>query len=94
VVAAGERDADGLSELCTMGTGVFRQPDYVDSCDLKINVATSPMVSFDSLGERLRCSHYGIDERPDAACFIFESVEGLGGDYASIWVVASAELVG
>jgi hypothetical protein len=63
-------------------------------CDLKINVATSTPVGFDSLDDRLRCSHYGIDERPDAACFIFESVQGLGGDYASFWVVASVELVG
>lgn len=94
VVAAAERDADGLSELCTMGTGVVREPGYFDNCDLKVNVATSPMVRFDSLDGRLRCSHYGIDERPDAACFIFESVEGLGGDHASFWVVASVEPVG
>ena len=55
--------------------------------------ASAP-IRFDSLDGRLRCSHYGIDERPDAACFMFESVQGLGGDYASIWVVASVELVG
>jgi hypothetical protein len=94
VVAAAERDADGLSEFCASGSGLTRQPAYVGSCDIKINVATSAPIRFDSLDDRLRCSHYGIDERPDAACFIFESVDGLGGDYASFWVVASVEQVG
>jgi hypothetical protein len=94
VVAAAERDADGLNEFCAAGSGVVREPEYMAGCDLKINVATSTPVGFDSLDDRLRCSHYGIDERPDAACFIFESVQGLGGDYASFWVVASVELVG
>jgi hypothetical protein len=88
-LAGAERDADGISEFCAAGTGLAVEPGYVADCDLKINVASADPISFASLGDRLRCSHYGIAERADSACYILESVEGLGGDYASFWVVVS-----
>ena len=92
-LSGAERDPDGLSEFCTAGTGVAHEPHYIASCDVKINVAASGSVSFDSLDSRARCSIYGIDELADEACLMFESVTGLGGDYATFWVVASVERI-
>lgn len=89
VVNAAERDADGQIEFCALSQGLFSEPGYYPECDAKINVATSDPISFASLDDRLRCSHYGIDDVADSACVMFQSVLGLGGDYATFWVVVS-----
>ena len=91
-VSGSERDADGLAEFCTMGTGVFLDPGHSDSCDAKWNVASSGLVSVDSLAGLPRCAEFGIAELADHACMLFETPSN-GDDYARFEVVVSIRII-
>ena len=87
-----ERDADGLAEFCTMGTGVFIDPGRNSSCDAKWNVASSGLVSVDGLAALPRCSQFGLAELADHACMLLETPDE-GDDYARFQVVVSIQII-
>lgn len=88
-VSGSERDADGKSEFCTMGTGAFHSAGSNSSCDAKWNVASSGLVQVDAIDSMARCSEFGVGGNwADAACMRLETADG-GTDYARFSVIVS-----
>lgn len=96
-VSGSERDADGLIELCTGGTGANTSPGGSGSCDTKWNVAASAPVhvgGLGGLGSLQECSSYGIDgAAADRPCQRLVS-QDMSDDYAEFWVVVSYRIIG
>jgi hypothetical protein len=88
-----ERDADGLVEFCSAGTGVPNDWGRLDGCDLKWNVAGSGIIT-DGLDGMVPCAQLGIDG--DAAvgtkCLRLETVSH-GEDYPTFDAIASFQLL-
>ncbi len=88
-VSGSERDPDGKSEFCAMGTGVAHDWGHNDTCDAKWNVASSGIVSVASIDSLTRCSEFGLDgPAGDEGCVLLETVDH-GDDYARFQVVVS-----
>ncbi|MEQ1788707.1 MAG: hypothetical protein ABL966_16770, partial [Acidimicrobiales bacterium] len=88
-VSAGERDADGLAEFCTMGIGAHQEAFYSASCDTKWNVAASEPLRVDQIADLDDCSSLGIEgEWGDEPCALLVS-EDHGDDYPKFWAVVS-----
>ena len=80
-VNTAERDADGLVEFCSAGTGVRTEPGHHDGCDLSYNVASTGIVSDVTIAAMPRCNDLGIDTvGPEARCTWIESTVGDGYD--------------
>ena len=88
-VSGSERDADGKSEFCTMGTGVAHDWGHNDACDAKWNVASSGLISVASIDSLTRCSELGLEgPAGDEGCVLLETVDH-GDDYARFQVLVS-----
>lgn len=93
-VQATERDADGLIEFCSMGTGVSSQYGSNAKCDVVWNVAASGIVSLDSLDSYPLCTALGYDEvYAGQRCMTLSSV-GAPGSYPDITVDIAVDVVG
>jgi hypothetical protein len=91
-VSASERDADGLVEFCTQGTGVSQEPGSNGSCDSKWNVA-SGTIDFDDIEDLHDCASVGIEgDWADEPCMVIHS-EDLSDDYPEFWAVVSFTIV-
>ncbi|MGH9179308.1 MAG: hypothetical protein ACRD0N_12245, partial [Acidimicrobiales bacterium] len=93
-VSASERDADGLVEFCSMGTGVAHEYGSNGSCDAKWNVASSGIVSVDSVDTLTPCTAFGLDPQVWAGkgCMQLETVSH-GDDYPRFTALVAVELV-
>jgi hypothetical protein len=90
-VSGSERDADGIAEFCSMGLGVALDPGSNGDCDAKWNVASSGLVTVESLGALPRCSEFDLGGTfTDAACMVFETPSN-GDDYARFQVLVSVQ---
>jgi len=72
-VSAAERDWDGLSEFCALGTGVASEPFYSADCDTRFNVARTPGPVTQTDVEALTdCSLFGFtgEEATDKCLFL------------------------
>jgi hypothetical protein len=93
-VSGSERDADGLVEFCSQGTGVAHEPGQNDDCDAKWNVASSGFYSGDSIDALPSCAGFDVaDEFASARCMTFETAD-LGDDYPRFSVIVSFESLG
>jgi hypothetical protein len=80
-VNTAERDADGLLEFCSGGTGPFTSPLHIGSCDLSINVASSGIITDDAIVAMPRCVDLGVTGvSENARCTWVESTVGEGYD--------------
>jgi hypothetical protein len=83
-----ERDADGRSDFCTAGTGVFMESGSNGGCDWKWTAARSGTVRAGDLAQLPECSHYGVDDAGLDGCLRVES-EDHGDDHPRYWFVVS-----
>ena len=94
-VSASERDADGLVEFCSMGNGVPHEAGSNGDCDAKWNVASSGIVSVDSIATMPRCTAFGLSEvYKDTACIQLETVSSHGDDYARFTAIVAFNISG
>jgi hypothetical protein len=93
-VSASERDADGLVEFCSMGTGVPHEAGSNGDCDAKWNVASSGIVSVDGIATMPRCTAFGLSEvYEDTACMQLETVSH-GDDYPRFTAIVAFNISG
>ncbi len=68
-IGAHERDADGLVEFCSAGTGPGVAPSYSASCDTKTNVAHhGGPISLEQIMDFPTCAEWGIDAGIGSRC--------------------------
>lgn len=84
-----ERDADGLGEFCSAGTGVRDDWGRSGPCDVTWNVASSGLVKANQLGSLPACDTFPSGERfPGFRCMQLTTSDH-GSDYANITAVVA-----
>jgi hypothetical protein len=91
-VSASERDADGLIEFCSAGSGVPHEAGSNGDCDAKWNVAKTPNLTVDSVGALAPCTSYGLSPAAWAGkgCMMIETASH-GDDFARFRALIAIE---
>ena len=93
-VNALERDADGWTEFCSAGDDIKTDSGRQDDCDLKWNVASSGLITVESLDNLYRCTEFGLPEAyADTPCLRLVSPD-VGDDYPEFWAIVSFHRAG
>ena len=79
-IAGLERDPDGKVELCAMGTGTPSDHSSNGDCDVVWSVASSGLVTRDSIDGFPTCTELGFDPvYSDGRCLTLTSAGSPGG---------------